>query len=316
MRLPTIVIASVALALAGPIGSAHASNCAGADTAPTADTVGQAAVATVCVLNEKRAEAGRAPVELEMGLTAVGFGYARTLVEQGYFAHVGPSGRDLTDRLAEIGYRAEGAGENLYWGSGMLNTPAAAVKGWMESEEHRINMLDPEYRRIGIGIALGAPVAGVQEAVTYVADFDTGPADSQPSSSPEPAAAESPGAPRSAAGASITPRRLVKRAVRAWMEAGRTGDADAFCRLEDNRMLRAQTGKLNADGLAACRQSFRANPALPPATELAISHLEVDGTRASLTLTVRGARAEVGLRKRNGRWKIDSIGGRSTPKTA
>jgi uncharacterized protein YkwD len=308
MRLPKLAIASVVLALAGPSAVAQA-DCPGADVPPTADTFAPAAVTTVCLVNEERAALGRPPVELDMGLTAVAFDYARKHVAEQYVAHVDPAGGELTDRLARIGYRAEGAGENLYWGSGVLNTPAGAVKGWMESPEHRINMLDPDFRRIGIGIALGAPVAGVEEAVTYTADFDTGPTTDQSSSSPEPAAVEAPGVTRSAAGAPLSPspRRLAKRAVRAWLDAGRTGDADTFCALEDNRMLQAQTGKTDGDGLAACREMFRANAALPPASELEVSDLEVDGTKASLTVTVFEAPVQVDLRKRNGLWKIDSV---------
>ena len=72
-------------------------------------------------------------------------------------------------------------------------------------------------------------------------------------------------------------------------------------------MLQAQTGKINDAGIAACQQAVRPNPGLPPASELVIRRVTVDGTKASLKLTVAGARSVVGLRKRNGRWKIDSL---------
>ena len=38
-----------------------------------------------------------------------------------------------------------------------------------------------------------------------------------------------------------------------------------------------------------------------------IRRVTIDGTKATLKLIVTQARATVGLRKRNGHWKIDSV---------
>jgi uncharacterized protein YkwD len=61
-------------------------------------------------------------------------------------------------------------GENIAWGSGAKASPKAIVSAWMASPPHRRNILTRKYRRIGIGVATGAPVAGVNGA-TYVTDF-------------------------------------------------------------------------------------------------------------------------------------------------
>jgi uncharacterized protein YkwD len=308
VRLTVLVVASAAIALAGAAGPASASSCPNAVLVPTATTLGLAAVATICLLNEQRAVA----VQLDMGLTAVGFAYARTMVTDDYFLHTSPDGGGLSDRLRQIGYSPEGAGENLYWGSGVLATPSAAVEGWMHSDEHRANMVDPSYRRIGVGVAMGAPIRDMQAAVTYVADFDPGASAGDGSSIPAPVAPPSASARHvSAVQASSALRRRtaarVKSAVRLWTEASRRGDAAGFCGQEDNKMLRARTGEINAAGIAACLAGFRANPALPPADELAVARVITAGTKASLTLTVRGHDALIGLRMRNGRWKIDTV---------
>jgi uncharacterized protein YkwD len=44
---------------------------------------------------------------------------------------------------------------------------------WMHSAGHRANILNPQYRDIGIGAALGAPVevSGASNAATYTTDF-------------------------------------------------------------------------------------------------------------------------------------------------
>lgn len=46
---------------------------------------------------------------------------------------------------------ATGAAENLFWGSGSLGTPEAAMEGWMESDGHRKNILNGDYTYIAIG---------------------------------------------------------------------------------------------------------------------------------------------------------------------
>jgi len=41
----------------------------------------------------------------------------------------------------------------------------------MNSPPHRANILSRSFREIGIGVSRGAPVAGVQDGVTYATDF-------------------------------------------------------------------------------------------------------------------------------------------------
>ena len=61
-------------------------------------------------------------------------------------------------------------GENLAWGSHNLATPRSIVRGWMKSPGHRANMLQPQFRHIGIGIVRAAPT-GANNAATYAAEF-------------------------------------------------------------------------------------------------------------------------------------------------
>jgi uncharacterized protein YkwD len=65
-----------------------------------------------------------------------------------YFGHVSPEGHDAGDRLnaAEVSYQM--AGENL----ALAPTLQSAHTGLMNSEGHRANILDPDFRRVGIGV--------------------------------------------------------------------------------------------------------------------------------------------------------------------
>ena len=62
-------------------------------------------------------------------------------------------------------------GENLAWGTGALATPASIMQAWMNSPGHRENILDPEYREIGIGVVAGNPSTATGAGATYANAF-------------------------------------------------------------------------------------------------------------------------------------------------
>src|SRR4051812_43828025 len=171
LLLPPLI---AAIGFVAPAG-AGAADCRHPDVIPTVDRLAPPGLTTICLANEQRAAAGVPRLKLDQGLTAVAFGYARRMVAEQFYDHVAPDGTTLADRLAVIGYRPYAAGENMYWGDLQLATPAAATDGWMGSPEHRINLLDPKYVRIGVGIAIGSPRHRELQSATYVAEFDSGP---------------------------------------------------------------------------------------------------------------------------------------------
>lgn len=66
-----------------------------------------------------------------------------------YCGHEDSLGRTPGDRFKYFGYRnVHQWGENVICG---MTTPANAIKGWMNSEGHRRNVLSPDYREIGVG---------------------------------------------------------------------------------------------------------------------------------------------------------------------
>jgi len=310
MRAPALLIAltTAALVLTAPPVSA-ATGCEGADARPTPKTFAPAVLATVCLVNEERARAGLESLTLDMGLMAVGFGYARELVAEKFYGHIAPDGAILADRLSVIGYAPYAAGENMYWGTAWLETPAEAVKGWMRSEEHRRNMFEAKYRRIGIGIAIGTPTLASPAGVTYVAEFDSG-ADTTAANgarSPGPAADVEPASPPGDLGRDPEAGIRAGRVVQAWFEAARLGDARGFCHLEDNRLLRSQYGRIGRAGIRACVAGFQPVPGLPAAGALAFTKARARGTRATLTVAAAGQRVAFVLRKWNGHWKVDAV---------
>jgi uncharacterized protein YkwD len=170
-RLLTPLVAVAALALGAPAALAA---CPGQDVAPGDPA---AATATLCLLNQERTARGLDPLAPSATLDRAAVAYARDMVARRFFDHVSPGGGTMLDRIKAAGWVPAGswtAGENIAWGTGALATPAAIVDGWMHSPGHRANILNGAYGQVGIGIAAGAPQAGLDDAGTYVNDFTSG----------------------------------------------------------------------------------------------------------------------------------------------
>jgi len=74
--------------------------------------------------------------------------------EQGYFAHDSQDGRSPFDRMADAGYMGRQMGENIAKGQ---QTPEEVVNGWIDSDGHCANIMNPGYTEIGVGYWEGEP---------------------------------------------------------------------------------------------------------------------------------------------------------------
>jgi Cysteine-rich secretory protein family len=181
-----VPLAAVVALLAFSAPSALAA-CADDDAAP-GEAV--AVAATLCLLNQERAERGLDPLAGSAVLDRAADAFAQDMVERRFFDHVSPGGGTMVERIKAAGWGPGGswsAGENIAWGSGSLATPASIVDGWMHSSGHRANILNATFTQIGIGIASGAPQPGVRGAGTYVTDFASGGSSADANGSKRPA---------------------------------------------------------------------------------------------------------------------------------
>lgn len=103
-------------------------------------------------VNAARQLAGCQPLAVDSSLQAAAHAYAALLVDQDWFDHRSPDGQSPTDRARAAGYQG-GVGENLMMG--FKGDPAGAVNdpryGWLQSDGHRANILNCDYRRTGVG---------------------------------------------------------------------------------------------------------------------------------------------------------------------
>ena len=147
----------------GVVRAAAASTCRDADLVPrSARTAARAARATLCLINVVRRTSRVRRLKADRALARVARGHSRAMVSRRFFGHIDPAGRDVGGRLRAAGWLPRpptwAAGENVGFGDGPASTPRATVEGWYLSDAHRVNMLDPQFDRAGIGVAPGGPV--------------------------------------------------------------------------------------------------------------------------------------------------------------
>ena len=164
-----LVSLAVSLAVAAP---ASAAPCKHRNLKPTTSNLSKVRSAVRCLVNRERSSRGIAKLKYSGALTKAAQSHSKNMVSMDFFDHVAPNASTPQSRANAAGYPGSFLGENIAWGSGTLGSPARIVTAWMGSPDHRANILKPDFRSIGIGIADGAPrpTRGL-DAATYTTDF-------------------------------------------------------------------------------------------------------------------------------------------------
>ena len=116
--------------------------------APTGDDLGR----VLALVNEARAGAGCGAVTADAGLSRVAQGHSEGMRDRNFFAHTDLDGRSPFDRAAQAGVTNARA-ENIARGQ---QDAAAVMEAWLTSPGHRKNILNCDYRTMGLGVATGS----------------------------------------------------------------------------------------------------------------------------------------------------------------
>lgn len=120
---------------------------------PPVSAVGGAAGVEFSLVNQDRAANGVAPLAWSSALARVAQYRAQDMLNRNYFSHYDPSTGQLAFlelfRQWGIGYTT--AGENIAWSTSP--SMAGINTMFMNSPEHRDNILKGAYHRIGVGVA-------------------------------------------------------------------------------------------------------------------------------------------------------------------
>ncbi|MDR0943877.1 MAG: CAP domain-containing protein [Ruminococcus sp.] len=104
------------------------------------------AVEMLAMINEARAEVGAPALKLSSELCNAANIRAKEISTS--FSHTRPSGNSFYSVLDDIGYSSRGSGENIAAGNSGVS---ATFTQWMESQGHYENMINANYKYVGIG---------------------------------------------------------------------------------------------------------------------------------------------------------------------
>jgi hypothetical protein len=128
----------------------------------------------VRLTNEKRTASGLSALSQNSKLDSAALAKGNDMLAKGYWAHFAPDGTSPWSFFVTFGYRYRYAGENL---ARDFSDPSSAVNAWMNSPTHRDNILNPNYKEIGIGVVEGN-LSGAD--TTIIVQFFGAPAGGEP----------------------------------------------------------------------------------------------------------------------------------------
>ncbi|HUB35565.1 MAG TPA: CAP domain-containing protein [Solirubrobacteraceae bacterium] len=152
--------------------------CTETGITPTPENLEEVREVTLCLINRERVANGEQPLKLDRKLARAAQGHSEDMINEDYFSHEAPNGSTPLQRMEEVGYIYSHeigyeVGENIAWGTLWLATPASIVESWMNSPEHRANILDANYVDTGMGVVAAAPPSRAegQAGAIYTQDF-------------------------------------------------------------------------------------------------------------------------------------------------
>ncbi len=152
-------IAAAALLVAGGAGGA------GAARANHAEALSPAEAVLLDKVNAVRVDNGLRPLRVDATLERAARWYTSQMLSGNFFSH-----GDFGGRMEEFGVHGSIMGENLAWGAGRYGRAESVVERWLNSADHRANLLRPDYTRIGIG-SLEGSFLGFRGSTVVTADF-------------------------------------------------------------------------------------------------------------------------------------------------
>ncbi|WP_348541605.1 CAP domain-containing protein [Streptomyces sp. MZ04] len=118
----------------------------------------------IALVNKERDKAGCSPLTKNAELTEAAHDYNEVMAETGVLSHTGPDGSTPQSRAEAAGYTAY-VGENIAEG---YPDAESVMEGWMDSPGHRANILNCDYKEIGVDANFA------DNGPWWIQDFGTG----------------------------------------------------------------------------------------------------------------------------------------------
>ncbi|ANS68244.1 hypothetical protein SLINC_6020 [Streptomyces lincolnensis] len=118
----------------------------------TVSAEAQAAAEVLKLVNQERAKVGCNAVSANSALSELAEAFSDDMAARAFFDHTDPDGASPWDRAAKAGITDLG-GENIARGQA---DAAAVMDAWMNSPGHKANILNCDFKTLGVGVHFGA----------------------------------------------------------------------------------------------------------------------------------------------------------------
>ncbi|MEU1514198.1 CAP domain-containing protein [Streptomyces sp. NPDC005811] len=122
------------------------------ESAVTVSAEAQAAAEVLALVNEERAKVGCSAVSANSSLAELAEKFSDDMAARGFFDHTDPDGLTPWDRAEKAGISSLG-GENIARGQA---DAAAVMEAWMNSPGHKANILNCDFKTLGVGVHFGS----------------------------------------------------------------------------------------------------------------------------------------------------------------
>jgi uncharacterized protein YkwD len=150
---------------------------AGAITQRRSTPTAALAAAVAAQVNVVRLQHGLRALRLSVKLNQAAGEHTAQMARRGYFSHSSADGTAFWKRIQRFygsgGFRFWSVGENLLWSSPNVDAPGA-IRMWLNSPEHRANLLSTQWREVGISVVHVPRAGGVyggRPATIVTSDF-------------------------------------------------------------------------------------------------------------------------------------------------
>jgi len=106
------------------------------------------------LVNNERRKKGLTDLYWDEDLAKMARAFSKKMARESFFSHFDRDGNSVVERIKDSNIKGwNKIGENLFFCEGYNSFDALAVRGWMNSSEHRRNILDRQFTTTGIGVA-------------------------------------------------------------------------------------------------------------------------------------------------------------------
>lgn len=159
--IPMLLVVIIALAASHLLAPRPTSAVLGASSDFSTATL-------LATTNQQRYMAHESPLSVNTMLTRAAQSKANDMVRQNYWSHESPDGGTPWSFIAATGYTYQLAGENLAYG---FTSAKQAIAAWMNSTEHRRNLLNRDFTDVGFGVSSSSNFQNHGPAVVLVAMY-------------------------------------------------------------------------------------------------------------------------------------------------